>query len=144
MQSLTHWKRCWETLIPGNPDAGKDWRQEDKGTTEDEMVGWNALLTQWTWVWASSRSWWLKGSLVCCSPWGCKQLYTLSDWTELNWTMLYLVASVVSDSLWPHGLQFARLLCPWGFSRQEFWSGSPCPPPGDLPNPVIQPRSPAL
>ena len=37
-----------------------------------------------------------------------------------------------------------RLLCPWGFSRQEYWSGLPCPPPGGLPNPGIKPRSPAL
>ena len=50
--------------------------------------------------------------------------------------------SVMSDSLRPHGLQPARLLSPWGFSRQEYWSGLPCPPPGDLPNPGIEPRSP--
>ena len=38
------------------------------------------------------------------------------------------------------------LVCgsPWGFSRQEYWSGFPCPPPGDLPNPGIKPGSPAL
>ena len=36
----------------------------------------------------------------------------------------------------------ARLLCPWGFSAQEYWSGLPCPPPGDLPNPGIEPSSP--
>ena len=48
---------------------------------------------------------------------------------------------VVSDSLRPHGLQPARLLCPWGFSRPEYWSGLPCPPPVDLPNPRINPRS---
>ena len=47
-------------------------------------------------------------------------------------------------SLWPHGLQPTRLLCPWGLSRQEYWSGLPCPPPGDLPNPGIKPRSPEL
>ena len=35
-------------------------------------------------------------------------------------------------------------ICPWGFSRQEYWSGLPCPPPGDLPNLGIKPRSPAL
>ena len=40
-------------LIGKDPDAGKDWRQEEKGMTEDEMV----LLTQWTWVWVSSRRW---------------------------------------------------------------------------------------
>ena len=37
----------------------------------------------------------------------------------------------------------ARLLCRWGFSRQEYRSGLPCPPPGDLPNQGIKPRSPA-
>ena len=42
-------------------------------------------------------------------------------------------------TLWP-----ARLLCPWGFSRQEYWSGLPCPPLGNLPNAGIWPRSPAL
>ena len=47
----------------------------------------------------------------------------------------------MSDSLWPHGP--ARLLCPWGFSRQGYWDGSSCPPPWDLPNPGIEPRSPA-
>ena len=38
----------------------------------------------------------------------------------------------------------SRLLCPWGFSRQEYWSGLPCPPLGNLPNPGIEPRSPTL
>ena len=37
--------------------------------------------------------------------------------------------SVVSNSFQPHELQHTRLLCPWGFSRQEYWSGLPCPPP---------------
>ena len=52
--------------------------------------------------------------------------------------------SVVSNSLRPCGLQPARLLCPWGFSRQEYWSVLPCPPSGDLPNPGIEPWSPTL
>ena len=51
---------------------------------------------------------------------------------------------VMSDSLQPHGLQPARLLCPWGFSRQEYWSRLPCSPPGHLPSPGIKSRSPAL
>ena len=55
-----------------------------------------------------------------------------------------LSCSVVSSSSQPHGLQPSRLLCPCGFSRQEYWSGLPCPPPGDLPNPGIEPRSPTL
>ena len=45
---------------------------------------------------------------------------------------------VVSDSLGPHGLWSTKLLCPWGFSRQQYWSGLPCPSPGDLPNPGIE------
>ena len=41
----------------------------------------------------------------------------------------------------PHGWQPTSLLCPWGFSRQEYWSGLPCPSPGDVPDPGIEPRS---
>ena len=55
-----------------------------------------------------------------------------------------LSRSVVSDSSQPRGLEPTRLLCPWGFSRQEHWSGLPCPPPGDLSHPGIKPRSPTL
>ena len=45
------------------------------------------------------------------------------------------VTSAMSDSLQHHGLQPTRLLWSMGFSRQEYWSGLPCPPPGDLPDP---------
>ena len=60
--------------------------------------------------------------------------------TAKKWEQVYpgtkeLSCSVVSNSLQPHGL---------GFSRQEYWSGLPCPPPGDLPNPGIKPTSPSL
>ena len=51
---------------------------------------------------------------------------------------------VMSDSLCPQGLQPARLLCPWGFSRQEYQRGLPCPTPGDFPIPGIKPRFPTL
>ena len=45
-------------FIRHDPDAGKDWRQEEKGMTEKEMVG---SPTQWTWVWAGYRCWWRAG-----------------------------------------------------------------------------------
>ena len=45
-------------LIIKDSDAGKDWSQEEKGTTEDEMVGWHHWLNGHEWVWASSGSWW--------------------------------------------------------------------------------------
>ena len=52
--------------------------------------------------------------------------------------------SVVSDSLRPHGLLAYQDPPSMGFSRQECWSGLPFPSPGDLPNPGIEPGSPAL
>ena len=55
-----------------------------------------------------------------------------------------LSSSGMSDSLWPQRLGPARFLCLWGFFIQEYWSGLPCLPPGDLPNPGIEPRSPTL
>ena len=51
--------------------------------------------------------------------------------------------SFMPGSLCSFGLH-ARLLCPLGFSRQEYWSGLPCPSPGDLLDPGIEPGSPAL
>ena len=51
-----------------------------------------------------------------------------------------LSRSVMSDSMRLYGLQPTRPLCPWGFSRQEYWSELPRPPPGDLPNPGTEPK----
>ena len=71
-------------LIGKDPDAGKDWRQEEKGVTEDEMVGWHHWLDRHEFEQPSGVGDG-QGSLVCCSPWGCKDL----DMTErLNWTEL--------------------------------------------------------
>ena len=55
-----------------------------------------------------------------------------------------LSRSAVPDSVQRCRLQPARLLCPRGFSKQQYCSGLSRPPPGDLPNPGIKPRSPAL
>ena len=71
-------------LIGKNPDAGKDWRQKEKGTTEDKMVGWHYWLNghefeQFPEVGDG------QGGLVCCSPWGHKES-DMTEWTELNWT----------------------------------------------------------
>ena len=69
-------------LIGKDPDAGKDWRQEKKGTTEDEMVGWPHWLDGRELEQAPGDGEG-QGSLKSCSPWGCKE----SDTTEwLNWT----------------------------------------------------------
>ena len=62
--------------------AGKDWRQEEKGTTEDEMVGWHHRLNWREFEWTPGVGNGQEG-LVCCDSWGHKD----SDTTErLNWT----------------------------------------------------------
>ena len=62
-------------LIRKDPDAGKDWRQEEKGTTEDEMVGWHHWLNGHEFEQALGDGEG-QGSLVCCSPWCHKELDT--------------------------------------------------------------------
>ena len=69
-------------LIWKNPDAEKDWRQEEKGTTEDEVVGWHHRLNGHGFGWTLGVDDG-QGGLACCSSWGRKE----SDTTEwLNWT----------------------------------------------------------
>ena len=69
-------------LIWKDPDAGKDLKQEEKGTTEDEMVGWHHQLNGHEFEQAPGSGDG-QGSLVCCSPWYYKE----SNMTEgLNWT----------------------------------------------------------
>ena len=73
-------------LIGKDPDAGKDWRQEEMGRAEDEMAGWCHWLDGHEFeqdLGAGDG----QGGLACCSPWGCKELDTTN---RLNWTE-YLV-----------------------------------------------------
>ena len=68
-------------LIGKDPDSGKHWRQEEKVTTEDEMIGWHHRLYGHEFEQAPGVGDG-QGSLACCSPWGCKD----SDMTkQLNW-----------------------------------------------------------
>ena len=78
-----HGKR-W--LIGKDSDAGKDWGQEEKGMTEDEMAGWHHQLDvhEFRWTLEGGDG---QGGLACCDSWGRKE----SDVTErLNWTELIL------------------------------------------------------
>ena len=87
-------------LIGKNPDAGRDWGQEEKGTTEDEMAAWHPRLDGHEFGWNPGIGDG-QGGLACCNSWGCKESDTteawravthgvaksrtrLSDWTELN------------------------------------------------------------
>ena len=72
-------------LIGKDPDAGRDWRQEENGTTEEEMAGWHHWLngreSEWTPGVGDGQ-----GGLVCCDSWGPRELDTTEwlNWTELN------------------------------------------------------------
>ena len=73
-------------LIGKDSDAGRDWGQEEKGTTETEMAGWHHWLdgheSEWTPGVGDGQ-----GGLACCDSWGHKQSDTNErlNWTELNW-----------------------------------------------------------
>ena len=71
-------------LIGKDPDAGRDWGQEEKGRTEDEMAGWHHRLngheSEWTLGFGDGQR-----GLACCDSWGRKELDT-TEW--LNWTEL--------------------------------------------------------
>ena len=69
-------------FIRKDPDAGKDWRQEEKGTTENEMVVWHHWLNGHEFEQAPGDGEG-QGSLVCCSPWDCKELDT-AEWLNNN------------------------------------------------------------
>ena len=79
-------------LIGKDPDAGRDWGQEEKGTTEDEMAGWHHRLNGHEFGWTSGVGDG-QGGLACCNSWGRKELEWLSDWTELNWPLQHLLFS---------------------------------------------------
>ena len=77
-KELTHWKRpwCWERLKAEREGGDRGWD------------GWVASLTQWTWVWASYRSWWWTGKPGMLQSMGLQRVGPdwTTDWTELNWT----------------------------------------------------------
>ena len=80
LQNLGHLMRWDDSLEKTN--AGRDWGQEEKGTTEDEMVGWHHRLDGLEFEW-TPRVGDGQGGLACCDSWGRKE----SDTTErLNWT----------------------------------------------------------
>ena len=83
LQYFGHLMRSW--LIGKDPDARRDWGQEEKGTTEDEMAGWHRRLDGRVWV--NSGSWWWTGRPGVLQFMGSQRLG--HDWaTELNWTEL--------------------------------------------------------
>ena len=87
-------------LTGKDPDTGENWRQEEKGMTEDEMVGWHHWLDEHEFEQALGVGDG-QGTQLCCSPWGHKEWDTTEwlNWTELNWKL-----GLCPNSLW-------KLLC---------------------------------
>ena len=73
-------------LIGKDSDAGRDWGQEEKGTTKDEMAGWHHQLNGREFEWTPGVGDG-QGGLACCNSWGRKESDTTErlNWTELNW-----------------------------------------------------------
>ena len=95
-------------LIGKDSDAGRDWGQEEKGTTEGEMAGWHHWLdgheSEWTPGVGDGQ-----GGLVCCDSWSCKE----SDMTEwLNWTELIGTSRSPTDLGPPMPMEACSLSCP--------------------------------
>ena len=90
-------------LIGKVPDSGKDWKQEEKGMTEDEMIGWHHQLDGHGFGWTPGVGDG-QGGLACCSPWGHKE----SDMTEwLNWAELE-VNNKCSRQICPRSTEWSR------------------------------------
>ena len=102
-------------LTGKDPDAGKDWRQEEKGTTGWD--GWMASPTLWTWIWASSWSWWWTGKPGVLQSMGSKRV--VHDWaTKLNWTELMKYSQIIT---WLFYLGWARILWATRNCLKEFF-----------------------
>ena len=82
-------------LIGKDPDAGKDWGQEEKGMTEDEMVGWHHRLDGHGFGWTLGVGDG-QGGLVCCDSWGRKESDTTAwlNWTEFTWNVHLVVGCI--------------------------------------------------
>ena len=111
-------------LIWKDPNAGKDWGREEKGMTDEEMVGWHYQLEGHGFEWTPGVGDG-QGGLVCCSSWGRKE----SDMTErLNWTELNAGSQALKAIL--------------GFQSETFWTSSSIVPPGSSPCPDEEPVCP--
>ena len=82
-------------IIGNDPDAGKDWGQDEEGATEDEMVGWHHRHRRHDFEQTLGDSEG-QGSLECCSLWVSKCWKRVSDWTTNNFFMYYLIKHMLS------------------------------------------------
>ena len=96
-EELTQWKR---------PDAGRDWGQEQKGTTEDEMAGWHHRLNGHEFEWTPGAGDG-QGGLACCDSWGHRVRHYWA--TELNWRICQFSSRL--SILWEYTCLYYMILC---------------------------------
>ena len=97
------WSLYMKSWLTGkDPDTGKDWRQKEKGTTEDEMVGWHHRRDGHEFeqiLWTGDG----QGSLACCRLWGCKESDMTYDWTDrTDINILYVCVYILYTCLSTH------------------------------------------
>jgi len=114
-------------LIRKDCDAGKDWRQEEKGMTEDEMVGWHHWLNGHEFKQAPGDGEG-QGSLACCSSWGCKESDT-AERLNSNKLLENLQSSFFKEALHLHIFPQADSL-----SFLAFWQTYSCDPYREMPD----------
>ena len=104
-EELAHRKRpwCWERLKAGREGDDRGWD------------GWISSPTRWTWVWASSASWWWTGRPGMLRFMGCKESDTTEqmNWTELNWNLLNLYNNLIRE------IKSSFLFYRWGNLRHR-------------------------
>ena len=93
-------------VIGKDPDAGRDWGQAEKGTTEDEMAGWHHWLDAHEFEWTPGVGDG-QGGLACCNSWGCKELDTAE---RLNWTELMSYFSSIDNRFFPNIILFIPVI----------------------------------
>ena len=113
-------------LIGKDPDAGRDWGQEEKGTTEDEMVGWHHRLNGHGFGWTPGVGDGQEG-LACCGSWGWKSQIRLSNWTELKWCWERLRAGGEGDYRGWDGWMASptQWIWVWVNAKCWWWTGRP-------------------
>ena len=107
-----HDAKSW--FIRKDPDAGKDWNQEEKGMTENEMIGWHH---QWTWVWVKSGSWWWTGRPGVLQFMGSQKVRQ----EQLNWTELHVL--LLPHSSWVFYFCFYFFSLDFSFRSFSAFSG---------------------
>ena len=111
--TLATW--CEELTHEKDPDSGEDWRQEDKWTTEDEMVEWHHLPNE-TWVCANSGSWWRTGRPDVLQSMVSQRVR--HDWaTELNWKGYLTTTLLCNQGL----ILLTTLDCKLLISKRSCW-----------------------